>query len=197
MKVPGPTTRRQEAVGRRQGRKDRFLLPASCLLLSGLAAFCAGCGYHVGGKGALLPANIKTIAIPAFKNETPRFKVEQVITRAVVREFLARSRFRIQPQAEGSDAVLSGVITQFWTTPVVAEPTAGRTVSLSVNVRMRVKMTDNHTGKILFENPDFIFSDTYEISGNAATYFEESAPALERLSRAFAASLVSSVLEAF
>ena len=58
-------------------------------------------------------------------------------------------------------------------------------------------MTDNHTGKILFENPDFVFSDTYEISGNAATYFEESAPALERLSRAFAASLVSSVLEAF
>jgi hypothetical protein len=197
MKVPGPTTRRQEAGGSRQARKDRFLLPASCLLLSGLSAFCAGCGYHVGGKGALLPPNIKTIAIPAFKNETPRFKVEQVITRAVVREFLARSRFRIQPQAEGSDAVLSGVITQFWTTPVVAEPTAGRTVSLSVNVRMRVKMTDNHTGKILFENPDFIFSDTYEISGNAATYFEESAPALERLSRAFAASLVSSVLEAF
>jgi len=162
-----------------------------------LLAAMAGCGYHTGGKGAQLPSNIKTIAIPAFRNETPRFKVEQILTQAVVREFLARTRFRVQPRTDGSDALLSGTVIQFWTTPVVAEPTAGRTVSVSVNVRMRVKLTDTRTGKVLYENPDYVFSEPYEISGAAAAYFEESAPAVERLSRTFAASLVSSILEAF
>lgn len=162
-----------------------------------LLLLAAGCGYHVGGKATQIPANIKTIAVPAFRNETPRFKAEQVLTRAVVREFLARTRYRIQPQTEGSDATLTGSVIQFWTTPLVAEPVAGRTVSVNVNVRIRAKLTDNHTGKVLYENPDFVFTETYEISGDAADYFEESGPAVERLSRAFAASLVSAILEAF
>ena len=156
-----------------------------------------GCGYHVAGKGTQIPAEVKTIAVPAFRNETSRYKVEQVLTQAVVRELLARTRFRIQPEPAGSDAVLTGTVIQFWTTPVLVESSGGRTTSVSVAVRMRVKLTDRHTGKLLFENPDYHFSETYEISGDAATYFEESGPAVERLGRSFAASLVSSLLEAF
>jgi len=193
-RVKGPKSKAQSGARSHFGL---WTLNFGPLLLAALTLAMAGCGYHTGGKGAQLPSNIKTIAIPAFRNETPRFKVEQILTQAVVREFLARTRFRVQPQTEGSDALLSGTVIQFWTTPVVAEPTAGRTVSVSVNVRMRVKLTDTRTGKVLYENPDYVFSEPYEISGAAAAYFEESAPAVERLSRAFAASLVSSILEAF
>lgn len=194
MKVQSPRSQVQSRDRPDPGPRTLDLGP---LLLAALTLAMAGCGYHAGGKGAQFPSNIKTIAIPAFRNETPRFKVEQVLTQAVVREFLARSRFRVQPRTEGSDALLSGTVIQFWTTPVVAEPTAGRTVSVSVNVRMRVKLTDTRSGKVLYENPDYVFSEPYEITGDAAAYFEESAPAVQRLSRAFAASLVSSILEAF
>ena len=156
-----------------------------------------GCGYHLAGKGAQIPAEVRTVAVPAFRNETARYKVEQVLTQAVVRELLARTRFRIQPEPAGSDAVLSGTVVQFWTTPVVVDSSGVRTTAVSVAVRMRVKLTDSHSGKLLFENPDYMFSETYEISGDAATYFEESGPAVERLSCSLAASLVSSLLEAF
>lgn len=167
------------------------------MLVLALAALSAGCGYRLAGRGAQIPADVKTIAIPAFRNETSRFKIEQVLTQAVVREFLARARFRVQPQTAGSDAVLTGAVLQFWTAPVVVDATGGRTTAVSIAVRMRVRLTDNRTGKLLFENPDYMFTETYEISGDAATYFEESGPAVERLSRSFAASLVSSILEAF
>jgi hypothetical protein len=162
-----------------------------------LAMAAAGCGYHVAGKAQVLPANLKIIAIPAFRNETSRYKVEQALTQAVVHEFVGRTKFRIQPDPAGADAVLSGVVTQFWTTPVVVDPTAGRTISVGISLRARVKLTDSHTGKVLYDNPDFQFNETYEISGNASTYFEEGGPAMERLARAFAGSLVSAILEGF
>lgn len=162
-----------------------------------LGAGLAGCGYHTGGRAVAIPSSIHTLAVPAFKNETQRFKVEQVLTQAVARELLARTKYRVQPETAGSDAVLSGTVTQFWSTPVVVEPAAGRTIAVAVSVRARVKLTESRTGKVLYDNADFTFNETYEVSGDAATYFEESGAAMQRLARAFAGSLVSSVLEAF
>lgn len=181
---------------RSQRLTDVFSVLALCsLCLCGV--FTSGCGYHVAGQGTQLPTTMKVIAVPAFRNETPRFKAEQVLTQAVVHELLSRTKYRIQPKVQGSDAVLSGTVIQFWTTPVVVEPSVGRTIAVNVSLRVRVKLTDNRTGKVLYDNPGVTFTDTYEISGDAATYFEESGPAVQRLSRSFAASLVSSILEAF
>ena len=170
-------------------------LPA--LLLALAALLSSGCGYRLAGKPQLFPANMKVVAVPAFRNETVRYKAEQVLTRALVREMLARTKYRIQPETAGSDAVLSGSVTQFWTTPIVVEPSAGRTLSVQVSIHARVKLTDSRSGKLLYDNPDFVFNETYEISGDAQTYFEESGPAMERLASSFARSLVSSLLEHF
>src|SRR5208282_579697 len=35
---------------------------------------CGGCGYHVAGLGSQLPSEWKTIAIPAFKNDTAQYR---------------------------------------------------------------------------------------------------------------------------
>ena len=52
----------------------------------------SGCGYHTTGSTATkLPSDIHTIAIPAFINKTPQYKVEQLLTQAVVREFVSRT----------------------------------------------------------------------------------------------------------
>ena len=182
--------KRNPRIKRRQGA-------ALITAITALALLAAGCGYRVGGQATQIPSHVRTIAVPAFKNETTRFKVEQVLTQAVMREMLARTRYRVQPEPDNSDAVLSGTVTQYWITPVVVEPGAGRTTAVSVAVRARVRLVDARDGKVLFDNPDFFFTETYEISGDAATYFEESGPAMERLARSFAASLVSSVVEAF
>jgi hypothetical protein len=61
---------------------------------------------------------------------------------------------------------------------------------------MNVSLTDNH-GKVLYENQGYTFRDQYQVSQELSTFFEEDSPALQRLSRDFARTLVSNILEAF
>jgi hypothetical protein len=61
---------------------------------------------------------------------------------------------------------------------------------------MKVTLTDNH-GKILYDNPSYVFREQYQVSRELSSFFEEDSPALERLSRSFARTLVSNILEGF
>ena len=61
---------------------------------------------------------------------------------------------------------------------------------------LRVSLTDRQ-GKVLFQNPAYVFREQYQVSQEPSSFFEEDSPALERLSREFARTLVSNVLEGF
>ena len=77
-------------------------------------SFCLGalaCGYKTGGHSSRLPTEVKTIAIPAFTNQTQSYRVEQVLTAAVVREFVTHTRFRVLPEiSNDADAILRGAV---------------------------------------------------------------------------------------
>ena len=173
-------------------------MPSNCSLTAALLlTVCSyGCGYHVAGKANALPSTIHTLAVPAFRNETPRFKVEQFLTTAVVRELLARTRYRVQSEPEESDAVLRGVVTGFYTVGVF-DPVTNRATTGTVNVRLRVSLVDSKTNKVLWENRDYLYTEPYEISQQTSGYFEESDASLQRLSRTVAAAVVSAILEKF
>jgi hypothetical protein len=49
----------------------------------------------------------------------------------------------------------------------------------------------------LWQNQNYTFREQYQISREVSSFFEESDPALERLSLDFARTLVSNVLEAY
>ena len=149
------------------------------------------------GSSRLLPPSIRTIAVPAFDNQTLTFKIEQTLTAAVIHEFLTRTRYRVQSSAEGSDATLTGAITSMYASPVLFDSTTGRTSEVLLTVTVRIKLVSNSDGKTLFEANDWTYREPYQISQDPATYFGESQPALDRLSRSIAASLVSAVMEGF
>lgn len=167
------------------------------LCLCASAAFFSGCGYHIAGKANTIPPSIRTLSVPAFRNETARFKIEQALTSAVIRELLARTKYRVQPLEEGSDAVLRGTVTGYWAFPVVFDSQNGRATTVAINIRLRVALVERKSGRTLWENPDYSFGERYEISRETAGYFEESSAAVERLSRSLAANLVSAILEGF
>ena len=173
----------------------KSVLGALCLCAS--VAFFSGCGYHVAGRANTIPSSIHTIAVPSFRNETARFKIEQALTQAVVRELITRTHYRIQSEEDGSDAVLRGTVIGFWTFPVLFDPQNGRATTVGINVRLRVALTDRRTGKPIYENQDYTFSERYELSRETSGYFEESSAAVERLTRRVAANLVSAILEGF
>lgn len=168
-------------------------------LLTLLAApfFPSGCGYHVAGRAGNLPSEWKTIAVPAFKNDTARYRIEQRFTEAVIRQFIQRTKYRIVQNPESADAVLHGEVVSIDTNPVLFNATTGQVTTMLVTVHTKVQLVDATTQKVVYKNDDMLFRDEYQISTDVQSFFEEQDPALERMAKDFAAQLVSNVVENF
>lgn len=156
-----------------------------------------GCGYHVAGRGSRLPESLKTIAVPALENRTTRYRIEQRLTEALVRELLARTKYRVVQDVSSADAVLRGEVTSIESRAVLFDAATGRATTMNVTVLLKVRLVERETQKALYANDNFLFREQYEISTDVASFFEEQDPALERLARDFAARLVAALLENF
>lgn len=170
---------------------------AKCRVALVLLLLTAGCGYHTAGHAVQLPENVKTIAVPAFKNETSTYRIEQMLTASVVREFTTRTHYRIlNTPSEEADATLSGTVLSTTASPLAYDTSSGRAASVLVVVSMRVSLSDRN-GKVLYQNPAYLFREQYEVSQDLQSFFEEDSPAFRRLSQDFARTLVSNILEGF
>lgn len=161
------------------------------------AALAGGCGYHVAGRATRLPASVKTIAVPWLENRTSRYRIEQRLTEAVVREFLSRTSYRVVSDAAGADAVLRGKVTSIESSALLFDTATGRATTMLITVRCQVLLEERETKGVLYRNDDFLFRNEYEISTDVNSFFEEQDPALNRLARDFANRLVSAVVEGF
>ena len=156
-----------------------------------------GCGYHTAGHSSALAPNVHTIAIPEFVSQSREFRVEQLLTDAVIREFNTRTQFKVVSNTkEDADAVLKGTILSASSTPLAYDSQTGRAASALVTVSVQVTLT-NREGKILFQDPSYLFHDQYELTRDVSTFFQEESPAMDRLSRDFARTLVANILEAY
>ncbi len=157
----------------------------------------AGCGYHTAGHAVQLPENVKTIAVPPFVNETTTYRIEQMLTSSVMREFTTRTHYHILNAAgDDADATLRGIVLSASSTPLTYNSSTGQAASVLVVISMKVALTDRQ-GKVLYQNPSYLFREQYEVSQDLASFFEEDTPALRRLSQDFARTLVSNILEGF
>lgn len=173
----------------------RNLLPL--LLIYALLLLFPACGYQVAGKAARIPPDVKTIAVPAFKNVSTTFRIEQQITSAVTQEFVARTGYRIVADPGQADAVLQGTVKDVRTRALTFDVNTGLATSLQVQVIADVKLEDVHSHKVLFANNNYLFRAEYQISETPAALFREDAPALDRLSHELARNLVTDILENF
>ena len=171
----------------------RALLPFSFfafLLLS-------SCGYHVAGTNSSLPSGWHDIAIPAFKNDTSQYRIEQIFTEAVIREFISRTKYRITQDPASADAVLHGEVLSIETTPLLFNANTGEVETMLVTVHTRVELVDTKSEKTVYANKDVVFRQQYQISSDVQAFFNEQSPALRRMSRDLATQLVSGVLDSF
>ena len=175
-----------------KGRVRNLLL----LMLPALLA-AASCGYHTAGHSVQLPDNVKTIAVPSFKNETNTYHIEQMLTASVVREFTTRTHYHLLNDAsEAADATLRGTVLSTSSSPLTYNTATGQAASVLIVVSMKVSLTDRQ-GKVLYQNPSYLFREQYEVSQDLNSFFEEDSPAFRRLSQDFARTLVSNILEGF
>ena len=167
------------------------------LLGAGAAAGAVSCGYHVGGKADLVPKSVQTIAIPAFVSGSVRYRLTDVLPQQIGREFIARTRFRIIDNPGEADAVLNGTVNAAQVYPTVLDPNSGIATSVQVVVVVTINFVERATAKILYSRPNMAVRHNYSIAVNPHQFFDESGPAIDRVSRDLAHDIVSAIVENF
>ena len=146
-----------------------------------------------------LPKHIKTVAVPAFQFEAKgaRYRVESRFTDAVSREIIRRGNgLTVQSSRNGADAVLEGTIRDFSFSGVLLD-SEGRARVYEVTIVTAVTIRDLRENKILYDNQNFVFRDSFEFTSDPRSFFNEEDPAVERMARAFADSAVSAFVNGF
>ncbi len=164
------------------------------LLTVGLLGL-SGCGYHTLGAATHLPPGVRTLQVPVFATKTEAYHTETLMTDAVIREFAARTRMRVMPNAGGdADATLHGTILTQTVAPLTYNTSTQQSSSFLITIVVAVTLSDRD-GKILYENKNYVFRQQYQSTTNLSTFFDESPAAEQRMAREFARALVADVLE--
>jgi hypothetical protein len=167
------------------------------LSVSVLFIFVSGftdCYKPVTGTG--MPKYVKTVAVPAFQAEARglRYRVESRFTDAVTREIIRRGNgLKVQGSRDGADAVIEGTIRDFSFSGVLLDR-EGRARVYEVTIVTAVTVRDLHNDKILYDNQNLTFRDSFEFSEDPRSFFNEEDPAVERMARAFSESIVSTIV---
>jgi hypothetical protein len=174
-------------------RGHRPRLQKKSLLALFLLLTLSGCGYRLANKN-FNAGEGKTIAVPTFANKTTTYRVEQRLSEAVRQELIRRTRYKVVSDNTG-DVLVSGEVLSYIAVPVIFDQ-QGRGSAYSILVDMKLIMTDTKTGKELFHNDRFTFREVFELSQSSGDFAPEDTPALERLSRRFAESMVATLMHA-
>jgi hypothetical protein len=175
-----------------------FKLGGLGVVLAVILAFPA-CGYRVRSSTGVLPSKAQSLGIPTFRNLTTQYKIEQLISGAVLKEFSSRTRATVDSSSSGVDLVLLGEIREISAVPitfgtqVVGSQTYGS--SFLVTLQLSVKLLRARDSSIIWQNHDFLFREPYVLNSSVREFFSEENPALERLARRFASSLAGSILD--
>src|SRR5213593_3472947 len=84
--------------------------PPKVAAVAALALGVGACAYST--STALLPPHLKTVAIPVFENATTEYTLEQQVTEAVIRRFVADNHLRVVDE-RSANSVVQGKITYY------------------------------------------------------------------------------------
>jgi hypothetical protein len=119
------------------------------------------------------------------------------MTDAVIREFAARTRFRVTPDASrDADAVLLGTILKESVSPLTYNAATQESSSFLITIVASVTLT-GRDGRVLYENKNYVYREQFQSTTDLPTFIQENPAAMQRLSREFARQLVADVLEGF
>jgi hypothetical protein len=162
------------------------------LIVSILLASCvAGCGYRVAARKGDAGQR-QTIAVPTFTNSTLTYRIEQRLTEAVRKELARTTHYTVTSESTG-DLVLQGEVLGYNTSPTVFDP-SGRAAQYALGLNMKVSITETATGKVLFENANMPFRETFQLSRNPGDFVPEDPAAVDRLASRFASAVVASLV---
>ena len=162
-----------------------------------LPTLLTGCGYHTAGSATHIPPSVRTLSVPIFATRAQAYHTEMAFTQAVVRELNTRTKYRIlNSDSPDADATLYGTILAETITPLTYDANSGQSSSYLVAVTARLILTA-HDGSVLYRNDAITFREQYQSTQDLSGFIQEGSPAISRMSRDFAQTVVSDMLESF
>jgi hypothetical protein len=121
--------------------------------LTGLVLLAAACGVRYGFAGGGLPANIRTMAVLPFDNQTTSPELQRELLDLMRRELQRRLGVRDAAQ-DRADAVVRGVIDTYDVDVPVgisANPSQAVSARRRLQVTIDVEIVEQQSGRVLFQ----------------------------------------------
>ena len=122
-----------------------------------------GCGYSLRGT---LPAHIRTVGVPMFKNLTTEPAVEGLVTRAIAEAFSTNGRLRVVDPAD-ADAILEGEVVSYQLVSIAFNPQATQQV-LRLILTLNVRFRDVRDKTLLFQQSGYQEHADFQVQGSVA-----------------------------
>jgi len=137
-------------------------------ILGMLGTVLSACGYST---DSTLDEKYQTIYVSAFQNQSKEYDLQAPLTNAVIRKFVTDGRLRVVGR-EAADLTLEGVILDYQLRGLTFDEDDDVTQFLTV-ITAGVRVTDNQTGEILWEDPG--------MAGETSYYTREAGASSDRL----------------
>jgi hypothetical protein len=134
--------------------RTRFVAATSAVLW--LAASCA---YTT--STALLPAHLKSVAVPVFENGTTEYTLEQEVTDAVIARFVADNHLKVVDE-RSAHAVIKGRITTY-RNAVFGFSQAAQAQEYRVTLGASVTFKDQVKNRELWSEPELVKTANYYV----------------------------------
>ena len=136
---------------------SRTLASNLLALAVALAALAGGCGYNSGGSGdggyqwkSVYRDDIRTIAVPIFKNNDFQRGVEFSLSKALISQIEANTPYKVVPR-ERADTILEGEIVDVRVDTLSADRDSAVPQEQLLDIMVDFTWKDLRTGKILVQ----------------------------------------------
>ena len=175
------------------------------VLVAGLLAISAGCGYRrLDRQPHAQPWMHKgdTVRLAPFVNKTAKLGLEDRLSKALEYRIVAASPWRLVPSGEPARWVLQGTLEKVEFHPIGLtlgasgdKRSAGNASRVEVVMVASVDLLDGQTGQVALSRPGLTFTNQYRVDQNFASFDSRESEVLGGLSDDFAESMLTQLLE--
>lgn len=138
------------------------------LIVPVLAAVLAGCQSSYTWRSSV-PEDMRSVAVPVFRNATDVTGLGSVVTRQVLREFQREGTFRIATSEDCAIEVVGEMKKTSSPTVAYERRTGARTREHRFSATAVVSVIDRRNGRILVDNRKYSASTTFLVNDDIVT----------------------------
>lgn len=143
----------------------KFLLSSFSFLL--LLALC-GCGTSYSWRSEV-PAEMRTVAVPTFRNESSVSELGAIATRQLLRECQREGTFRIRETGDAALEIQGVVKASGQSVTAYDRRIYGRLAASDFYATIEVSVIDKRNGKVLIDNRQYVARTSFTSRQDRAT----------------------------